>query len=199
MSYNQPASRRKSPCCIAIIIIGVIIIGLFAAVGIFSYRFVKERVEVIDVTQIPDPSATASREEVLPGAAGDFQRVTISDNLTSAMPEMADVHTTGVAFGLYKDSSNNEVTVIAVPTNASEVPDLGGFENIIKQRNNQKSNNAISIKDTFSGKEPKSIVTWAKPNWSYIVQSTSTLAAEFVKDLNSATGDTGTSPTQATE
>jgi len=199
MSYNQPAARRKSPCCIAIILIGVVVIGLFVAVGIFSYRFVKERVEVINVAEIPDPPVTAPPEQVLPESAGDFQRVTISDSITTAVPEMADGHTTGVVFGLYKDLSDNEVTVIAVPTDASEVPDLGGFENIIKQRNAQKSNNAISIKDTFSGKEPKSIVTWAKPNWSYIVQSTPTLATEFVKDLNSATGDTGTSPTQATE
>lgn len=170
--------KKRSPCCIGCGVLAFVGVGLGVVLSIFSYRFAKDNVGFISVVSKADPATEADAETLLPVNVGAFERGPISHNLGD-IPQLKDVATSGV-LGKYTDPQGNYLSVIAVPT--AQVNDNSRQPLLISsaRKADMRDDNAISMKEPFS-KTPNTLVMWTKPNWSYFVHTTSTVAADFVE------------------
>lgn len=184
MSKSTIARRKSSPCCIGCVVLVVIALGFSAAIGIYAYRFAKDNVSLIQVAGKTDPDLDVAPEVLFPQTVGDFSRISLMDSLEN-VPETADIATSGAHVAVYEDENTNSMTVIAVSTVTAKEQRGDGIGVLTMGRGKANSSNTgISIRDPFSGEVPRTIVTWSKANWTFMVQTTSTLAASFVENFS---------------
>lgn len=183
MSQSTIVRRNSSPCCIGCVVLVIICLGFFTAFGIYFYKFAKKNISLLSVGGKQDPSLSTAADLLLPQTVGEFERKALTDSLEH-VPEMADVPTSSAHIAVYEDGNANSVTVIAVSSVEAKEQRQQGFGLLTMGRGKANaSDTGISIRDPFSGDVPRTIVTWSKPNWTFMVQTTSTLASTFVEDF----------------
>ncbi len=183
MSQSNIVRSKSSPCCIGCIVIVVIAVGFSLAMGIYMYRFAKQNISLVTVTQKNDPDLSTAPEDLFPETVGDFQRSTISDVLDN-VAVVGDDNTSGAHVALYTDTEANAVTVTAISTVDAHNEREKGIGVLTMGRGKANSaDTGISVRNPFAGDVPATIVTWSKPNWTFMVETTSTLASIFVEDF----------------
>lgn len=184
MSRSTIAQRKSSPCCIGCIVLLLIAIGITLALGIVMYKFAKNNISITNVSAKMDPPMDTPPAELLPATAGSFKRTSLMDTLEN-VPEWQDVATSSAHVAVYDDSEGNQMTVIAVSTQETRKQRQTGTGLLTIGRSPAgASDTAVTIKDTFMGPETRMITTWSKPNWTFMIQSTSTLMNQFLNDFH---------------
>lgn len=151
--------------------------------GLFGWQFAKKNVALISVGSKVDPPRDTPAEKLLPEHVGDFTRGAINGNF-SRPPGMGDSVTSSISVAEYRDQAANEVTVIAVPTGEAISQRNNGFDPFMIGRGQGKvSDTAVSIRNPYTGANASTMVKWSKENWTFLIQTTSTLANSFVEDF----------------
>lgn len=184
MSRSTIAQRKSSPCCIGCIVLLLIAIGLSLAVGIYMYKFAKNNLSITNVAAKMDPPLDTPADKLLPPRAGAFERTALMDTLEN-VPEWQDVATSSSHVAIYKDPEGHQMTVIAVSTQETREQRQTGSGLLTMGRSKAgASDTAVTIKDTFSGPGTRMITTWSKPNWTFMIQTSSTLMSQFMDDFH---------------
>lgn len=187
MSRSSIKQRKSSPCCIGCIVLLIIALGLSLAMGIYMYRFAKNNISLVSVMSTVDPALDTPSEQLLPPQVGDFSRVSLADTLEN-VPDWKDLQTSGVYVAVYRDPEAHEMTVIAIPTEQAQAERQTGIGVLTAGRGTASApDSAVSIKDTFSGPQARYITTWSKPNWTFMVQTSSTLTSKFMENFHPGT------------
>lgn len=184
MSRSSIKQRKSSPCCIGCVVLLIIALGLSLAMGIYLYRFAKNNISLVSVMATVDPPLDTPPEQLLPEKAGDFSRVSLADTLEN-VPDWNDLETSGAFVAVYQDPEAHQMTVIALPTEQARADRQTGIGVLTSGRGTANApDSAISIKDTFSGPGTRYITTWSKPNWTFMVQTSSTLTSKFMENFH---------------
>ncbi len=193
MSQSSIVKSKSSPCCIGCVVIGVIAIGIVAALSIWGYRFFKENIGIHNVAALADPPLDVSPGAMFPEAVGDFTRVALNEEAPQ-IPGLENIDTTSIITARYADPAEHLLHTVAIPTDEAQ--------NLRRQQagpltmGRGKANApevAISIKNPVDGNS--TTLTWSKPNWTIMLYTTSTVAVKFLDAYKPPTGtEDGTGP-----
>jgi hypothetical protein len=147
------------------------------------YRFAKKNLTIVNVAAKVDPPIDTPPAELMPEKAGDFTRTSLMDTL-EGVPDWKDVQTSSAHVAVYEDPNGNKMTVIAVSTQEAQQQRQTGTGILTMGRGKANAPDVgVSIRDTFSGPGERVITTWAKPNWTFMVQTSSSLTQKFLEDF----------------
>lgn len=197
MSRSVIAPKKSSPCCIGCVVMLVIVIGLSAALGIYMYRFARENLTLVNVSTKADPPLDTPAEELLPATAGSFKRTALYNTLDS-VPQWKDLATSGAHLAVYTEPAGIQMTVIAASTEATRKQREVGTGLLTLGRTKANSaDTGVTIKDPFTTSTAQTITTWSKPNWTFMVQTTSTLMPQFLENFYPGGNEETTAPVTA--
>lgn len=184
---RRGAARHWVVGCLVVLTVIIAFIGIG---GYFVWKKVSPhlKIETFDVTAKVDPPATAPVDLLLPPTAGTYKRTVVTTETAQIrsspipqLPGMADQVTSGLVMGLYGDNEGHGAMVIAVSTEEARKQRearRGPFGTM--QGSKQEPNRGFHMRMDF-GPQPIDMAVWAKQNWTYMVQTTSTAAMDFAK------------------
>jgi len=183
------ASGKTKGCCmgcgiaVAIAVVIIVVAG-FAGWKWFTGHFDFAFVDVANKTDLP---TDATRDELLPVHVGEFTRDDVSTEtsiMTGPGQRPATVpgnpNTSGTfLMGTYKNPQGQAVFAYAVPSHEARDLKVGENGNMHMQgAMNVNRGVKFAVKN---GTQKLDSVIWAKPHWTYFVQTTATQALDFVE------------------
>lgn len=185
MSRSTVQRSKSSPCCIGCIVLLLIALGLSLALGIYMYKFTKNNISFPNVANKPDPALNTLPEQLLPATVGRFERTSLHDTLENVpQSQWQDLNTSSAHVASYEDPQGHIVTVIAMNTSEAGADRQTGLGVLVRNSSDGSSDVGITIKDPFSSPDANYVTTWSKPNWTFMVQTTSTLTSQFLENFN---------------
>ena len=179
MTYpTQPARSGMPPwakwtmigCagCLTVVILGMV--GCSALI----YQFLGKNMKLIDMSDKPDLPLTATTSQLLPPRVGTYVR----RQLTRQTPRLGNIILPTVWRGLYTSGGKRvqlEVKQTAAarrggppPSPFGRTPQPRGF------------NMGVHMSMKIGGKTVD-VVSWAKPNWTFTVESEDRVAEQFAR------------------
>jgi len=169
----------------------VIAIGICLAAGIYMYKFAKDNMRMVNVAAKADPPLDTPADVLFPEKVSDFTLSAL--NATGEqLPGFGDKQTSGVHVAVYHDAKGDEMTVMAVPTEVAREQRSEGFGVLTQARSKANSTDVgIALKYPWYGTERQELTTWQKPNWTFMVHTSSTLSQKFVDEFEPGSGQGG--------
>jgi hypothetical protein len=171
-------------------IITAVILGV-VAFGIYSLKK-KLGVGVFDVAAKVDPPSLATTDQLLPPVAGTFTREAVTSNsaefaaLLSGVPGDHKVTaTSGTVVAYYSDAAHMGALVLAINTQEAQKSGSSSSPFESSAKNARGSNQGFHMQSKFAAM-PLGIAGWSKPNWTYGVITTDTVALQFAKGFEPA-------------
>jgi hypothetical protein len=154
--------------CLTVVILGVVGCGAL----IYQYFGMK----TIDMSDKPDPPATATPGQLLPAKVGPFVRGKVGRYIPSrgSQAGVAGWQATYVA-------NHKRAMLLVMSTTAAQAARERNtpFGKALQRQNN---NPGMGIHMTIKkGPQPMDMVVWSKPNWTFTVQSPDMIAEQFAR------------------
>jgi len=197
---------------IGCLLLVIVIVGLFVGAGYWAFK--KVAPGPFSVATKADPPVGAMPDALFPEKVGDYTL----NNLTTPSPAQGDMASTGTK-AIYVDATGTKnVNIIAIPTNEMSNAQVSAgrsrtqtttgntTETVEVQMPNFGTQMKSGPSDTgFSMKMPwgpmkMEMAFWSKPNWSYFVQTTNSVALDFAQKFEPpSSSQSGREATPATE
>lgn len=186
---TRGAARHWVIGCLALIVL--VVIGLVAG-GVYVWKSFVD-MNQFDVSAKVDPPVNASPELIFPPMVAGLERREITSDtlrLQSVQPGQevggtSAATSSGTLMAIYANDEayTTSVVVIAGPTSEMDKQERGGgvMDQMMRQ---QQMNQGVQMR--IKADTPMDFALWSKPNWSYVIFTTSSQALEFAKDLKPA-------------
>lgn len=179
MTYPTPPARSGMPTWAKWTIIGcagcltIVIIGMVGCSAVF-YQLIGKNMKLIDVGDKPDPPLTATASQLLPPRVGNFVR----RRVTHTTPQIGNLKLPAVWQGIY--TSGGKRVQLEVKQTASAQRDGSQQSPFGRPSPPRNSNMGIHMSMKMGG-TTVDVVSWAKPNWTFTVESQDMISEQFAR------------------
>jgi hypothetical protein len=155
--------------CLTIAILGVV------GCGVLGYFLVGKHVKTIDVSDKPDLPLTATAGQLLPARVDSFMRRSV----THLSPQIGGMNLGPVWKADYVSGAQHVELQVKPSAAARRAPSQPSpFGSAPPQPRGPNTGIHVTFK---MGAQTIDMITWAKPNWTFTVQSPDSVAEEFVR------------------
>ena len=172
----------------------LLLIAIMVGSGYFLYKKIAPK--TFDTASKVDPPKDASQDLLLPLESGGYTRKSVG----KMDPTATDPVAASFIRAEYENPAGDGATVMVVSTEAQQQgarQRMGKKEDPMANLSQTPSNMGFAMKIPFGPKSEMAV--WAKTNWTYMIQTTSTSAMSFAEKFMPGEADAETSAPKSSE